>query len=140
MLTSKDTSTRPERGYHCLYTPDMKQLILIAEDDEDLCHLLEIHIRSKGYQTIIVQSIQETQSCLTSQSPSMVLLDNNLNDGRAMDYVEKLKAISPGLPIVLMTADFIQDLRQSQHYTCLDGVLLKPFTPESLNKVLESVA
>jgi DNA-binding response OmpR family regulator len=117
----------------------MNQLILIVENDTDLCHLLELHIRSKGYKTISVHSIKETESLLLDKQPSMVLLDNNLDDGIGMDHIEKLKATSPEMSVVLMTADYIQDLRKSRHYPEIDGLLLKPFSPDKLNEVLNRI-
>lgn len=57
-----------------------------------------------------------------------------------MDHIDRFKSGSPGVPMVLMTADFIQDLRKSQGYLSFDGLLLKPFSPDKLDVVLERIA
>jgi DNA-binding response OmpR family regulator len=114
-----------------------KNEIVIVEDDLDLGLILQLHLQGNGFKTIFLQSISEATSYLTYQHPTLLLVDNHLTDGTALDHIGEFKTSTPDLSIVLMTADFIEELRGHQNYNCLDGLLLKPFAPEILNQVLQ---
>ena len=118
----------------------MKNVILIVENDKDLSRLLTMHLQSKGYSTLAVDSIKEAELLLSNPGLTLMLIDNHLEDGLAIDHVEHFKSCSPGTPIVMMTADYIQDIRKSTQFKSLDGILLKPFTPASLNEILPAIA
>lgn len=112
---------------------------MIVDDDLDLGLILQLHLNGEGFKTIFLQSISEATMYLNSSHPTLLLVDNHLTDGVALDHVGKIKTSTPDLPIVLMTADFIEELRSHQNYGYLDGLLLKPFAPEILNQVLHHV-
>ena len=114
-----------------------KKLITLAEDDEDLAILLRLHLKSIGYPSVNFSTIGETTSFLIHKKSGLLLMDNHLADGLAMDHLGAIKAATPDIPIVLMTADYLEDLVSHENYCFLDAVLLKPFAPESLNAVIE---
>lgn len=118
----------------------MKNVILIVENDQDLSRLLTMHLRRKGYSTLSVDSLKGAESLLSNPGLTLMLIDNHLEDGLAIDHVEHFKSRSPGTPIVMMTADYIQDIRKSKQFNSLDGILLKPFSPDSLNDILPAIA
>ncbi len=117
----------------------MKRTILIAEDDPDLSHLLELHLRSRGYVARCVRSIREAESSLSETRPAMILLDNNLPDGLAIQSLDKFRSHAADIPIVLMTADFLHDVRGHEQYGAIDAILLKPFTSDRLNHILDQI-
>jgi DNA-binding response OmpR family regulator len=113
-----------------------KNEIMIVEDDLDLGLILQLHLNGHGFKTIFLQSISEATTYLSYEHPVLLLVDNHLTDGTALDYIGEFKTFTPDLPIVLMTADFIEELRCHQNYSYLDGLLLKPFAPEILDQVV----
>jgi response regulator of citrate/malate metabolism len=114
-----------------------KNEIMIVEDDLDLGLILQLHLQGNGFKTIFLQSISETTTYLTYEQPTLLLVDNHLTDGTALDHIGEFKTSTPDLSIVLMTADFLEELQNHQNYGYLDGLLLKPFAPEILNQVLQ---
>ena len=117
-----------------------EKFITVAEDDADLAIILQLHLKSIGYPSVNFSSIGEATSFVYQKKSGLLLIDNHLTDGIAIDYVGSIKNTTPGIPIILMTADYIEDLVEHENYCFLDGLLLKPFAPESLNAVIEKAA
>lgn len=117
-----------------------EKLIVLAEDDLDLSYLLGLHLNKLGYTTVKFELIKDVKSFLRRRTPGLVLMDNHLTDGMALDHISRIKTVAPKAAIILMTADFIHDLQEHKNYCFLDGLLLKPFRPESLNDILEKAA
>ena len=117
-----------------------EKLIVLAEDDLDLSYILNLHLSKLGYTTVNFQLISDVKSFLRKRKPGLVLMDNHLTDGTALDHINRIKMFAPKVLIILMTADFIHDLCDHKNYCFLDGLLLKPFPPERLNDILEKAA
>jgi response regulator of citrate/malate metabolism len=86
------------------------------------------------------QLISDVKSFLRRRKPYLVIMDNHLTDGMTLDHISRIKTVAPKVSIILMTADFIHDVREHKNYCFLDGLLLKPFPPERLNDILEKAA
>jgi DNA-binding response OmpR family regulator len=117
----------------------MKGTILIVDDDRDLCKLLSMYLRKIGYTTTCLHALNDVEFHL-QDNPILILLDNQLDDGIGLDFISHFKRSCPDVPIVLMTADYVTDLKKKADFVCIDGLLLKPFTTRSLDQVLERIA
>lgn len=58
-------------GYNSFIIPVMKNLILVAEDDEDLCRLLKLYISQKGFNVVCLQSLTEAENYLQKVNPRL---------------------------------------------------------------------
>ena len=118
----------------------MEKLVLIVDDDEDLGKLLQILLRQHGIQARHVTSVRELREAVVDVKPELVFLDNRLADGFGIDEVEYLKTICPSCRIILMTAEEWDDVRQNGGLEKIDGFLKKPFTVDSVEKVIRESA
>jgi DNA-binding NtrC family response regulator len=116
------------------------KVILIVDDDDDLCRILSLYIRSKGFTTLRLDTIHGIEPLLQAQNPCLILLDNRLKDGLGINFIKILKERVPHTPVVLMTADHMLDLKESENFPSIEHFLFKPFSPDSLNEILERVA
>ncbi|WP_233080986.1 sigma-54-dependent transcriptional regulator [Rheinheimera soli] len=84
----------------------MSALIVVADDDEDICLALDLLLSSAGYSVLTVQQPQQLmQTCL--QKPDLVLLDMNFRKDttsgqEGLALLEQLNAAQ--IPVILMTA------------------------------------
>jgi DNA-binding NtrC family response regulator len=84
----------------------MSALIVVADDDEDICLALDLLLSSAGYRVLTVQQPQQLmQTCL--QKPDLVLLDMNFRKDttsgqEGLALLEQLNAAQ--IPVILMTA------------------------------------
>ncbi len=84
----------------------MSALILVADDDEDICLALDLLLSSAGFRVVTVQDPKLLmQTCL--QKPDLVLLDMNFRKDttsgqEGLALLEQLNAAH--IPVILMTA------------------------------------
>lgn len=105
----------------------MEQL-LIVEDDKDLNQGLSRALRADGRQIISCSELGTAREQLLCGSVSLILLDINLPDGSGLTLLREVKAQSPELPVILLTAndtdmDIVEGLERGA-----DDYITKPFS------------
>lgn len=105
----------------------MEQL-LIVEDDRDLNQGLCKALKTGSRQVVSCSDLQAAREQLSLSSPSLVLLDINLPDSSGLDLLREVKAETPELPVILLTAndtdmDIVEGLEQGA-----DDYITKPFS------------
>lgn len=116
--------------------------IVIIEDEEDLGYLmrnfLDRSIRDDSTNTIkIATSIQEGLAYIGEINPQMVFLDNNLPDGKGINYVGDIKKILNDSVLVMMSA--ITTVKQEALERGADIFLDKPISFVEVKNILQQV-
>jgi DNA-binding NtrC family response regulator len=78
--------------------------ILVLDDDQALCELMEEDIRRRGHHVWTVQSVASARELLHEQEFDVVLSDINMPGANGIDFCAELHANRPDLPVVIMTA------------------------------------
>jgi CheY-like chemotaxis protein len=120
-------------------TTNAKATVFVVEDDranrEVLCMLLE----QMGYTTAVANSGQEALRQLENGvQVDMVISDVVMPGMNGIDLAQHVRAIRPGVPIVLVTgdADAVETVLASGSVA-----MLKPYTSDALQRILlESLA
>ncbi|HLG40521.1 MAG TPA: response regulator [Chitinophagaceae bacterium] len=83
----------------------MTQLkILIIDDEIDSCMIMKSFLEGKSHKVLLGQTIKECLQFLKESPPDILLLDNNLPDGKGWDLTESLMKEYPSLRIFLISA------------------------------------
>lgn len=82
----------------------MEHHILIIEDEVVVCDMLTRFLEKKQYQVACAQTLADGFIKLQSFLPAIVLLDNNLPDGKGVDQIVRLKELQPDLRIIVVSA------------------------------------
>ena len=83
----------------------MRKPRVLVCDDEMLIRLwLVEHLAEAGLQTEGLENAQELIAALEREPADLILLDLRLPDGDGMDVLERVKAIDPTVPVIMMTA------------------------------------
>ncbi len=106
----------------------MKQLLIIVEDDKSLNQGLCKALADQNRQVISCQNICSAREQLALGGAALVLLDINLPDGNGLDFLQEIKAVSPSLPVIMLTAndtdmDIVEGLEKGA-----DDYITKPFS------------
>lgn len=106
----------------------MKQLLIIVEDDKSLNQGLCRALANENRQVISCQNIRSAREQLALGGAALVLLDINLPDGNGLDFLQEIKAASPSLPVIMLTAndtdmDIVEGLEKGA-----DDYITKPFS------------
>lgn len=78
--------------------------ILIIDDEEDLCLLLQDYFRRKNHEVTIAHDLNVGRELLAQIVPDMVVLDNNLPSGTGWSTASQIAVDYPGTYILLISA------------------------------------
>jgi two-component system cell cycle response regulator DivK len=83
-----------------------KKLIMVVDDSEDMCFLLEQILESAGYQTIVTQDGQTALTEARLHHPDLILMDLSLPGMSGWEVVEHLRKMREfhSTPIIAVTA------------------------------------
>jgi PAS domain S-box-containing protein len=70
---------------------DARHLVLVVEDDEDLCDLLAILLTKEGYRTAFAGTLAEARAVLDATEPAVIMLDLTLPDGDSLEFLTALR-------------------------------------------------
>ena len=105
----------------------MEQLLIIEDDiglNQGLCKALKADAR----QIISCQDLKMAKEQLLCGGVSLILLDINLPDGSGLELLRDVKETTPGIPVILLTAndtdlDIVDGLERGA-----DDYITKPFS------------
>jgi len=115
--------------------------ILVADDEPALLRLLEFVLGRRGY---VIQGVSNGDAAidvLKAECPDLAILDVMMpgRDGyEVLTYIRETDHLA-GLPVVLLTARAQLDDIQQGLSLGADAYLAKPFDPEELLSVVESL-
>ncbi len=111
---------------------------LIVEDDDDLRGLLANILKQKVSIVSDSDTLTSAEAMIKDRQPDFILLDNNLPDGRGLDYIKTFKALCPSVNIVIISA--LPNLKEEAFLHGADGYLEKPLRIADINNFLEKAA
>ena len=118
---------------------NIREKVLIIEDEKSIAHFISTILSSNGYETIQARSGSEALSMVSSHCPDLVILDLGLPD---MDGIEVLQSIRSwsSLPVVVVSARSHELDKVSALDLGADDYLTKPFgTAELLARVRTAI-
>jgi len=83
---------------------NVKKKVLIIDDEEDACLLLQKYFLKKGFEVTCAFTLKEGMQKIRATKPDLVFLDNNLPDGLGWEVSACLLQENPELQIHLISA------------------------------------
>lgn len=108
-----------------------KHLILIVDDDENICEILKLYLEKEGYETQIALDGQQGLDKYEKYNPDLVILDIMMPVLDGIEVIKKIRAKST-TPVIMLTAkgdtfDKVLGLEIGA-----DDYIVKPFEPKEL--------
>lgn len=110
----------------------MSELILIIDDDKDLCKVLSTFLKKKEYEVEVAHTGEDGLKILREHEFDLVLCDYRLPDMTGVETLRKIKVINPKAAVVIITG--YSDVRtavETFKYGASDYVT-KPLYPDEL--------
>ncbi len=82
----------------------MKPWIFVVDDEESLREYLSILLSKSGYNVRTFPSGPALLEALGEQSPDLILLDLKMPEMDGIQVLERVRALDPNLPVIIMTA------------------------------------
>lgn len=118
-----------------------KAKIVVADDDLDLCELLEMKLRQSNYDVFTAMDGVQALEAVRTVRPSLVILDIMMPLMSGMEVLRHLKAESAtaDIPIILMTAKRQESDVNSGFALGVVDYIVKPFNLKDLVLQVQSV-
>jgi len=112
-------------------------IVLLVDDEEDLCHLMAMSLSRMGVQSQIAHNIKEAKTLLLQQHFDACLTDLNLPDGNGIQLVEYIAGQYPQLPVAVLTAYGNMNIAISALKAGAFDFVSKPINQKHLEQLLE---
>lgn len=118
-----------------------KQMVLIIEDDPDICKVLQVCLKLEHLETRTATNREEIVAELRRLPlPDLVLLDVRLPDVNGFDILVKIRKhpALKELPVVMMTAEATREAVLKGLLGGADGFITKPFQIDAMLKTVKT--
>ncbi len=105
--------------------------VLVIDDDQAICDLMQIYLKSLGFQVILAKNGDDALACIQAYTPDLIFLDICLP---TQDGFTVCKAIRQEyeIPILMLTAANQLDYAARAFQLGADGYITKPFALNTL--------
>lgn len=124
-----------------LETAPQLPLVMLVDDDEELCLSLSDLLHDQGYRVCFATDIERAIHCLRESHFHAALIDMRLPGGFGDELFQKFREMSHNLPVILATAyrhDMDERIRQSLQ-AGVNAVCYKPFELPALLNTLKQL-
>lgn len=101
-----------------------KVKVLIVDDDRRMVKTISDILKVKGYEAAEAYTGKEAVKKVKSDNPDCVLMDIKMPGMNGVEALKMIKDVSPGLPVVLMSAyateELTEEAKQQGAYTVLN--------------------
>jgi CheY-like chemotaxis protein len=95
--------------------------VLLVEDNEMNRDMLSRRLQRKGYTVVCAVDGQQAVDMATTESPALILMDMSLPVLDGWEATRRIKAQSPAIPIIALTAHAMEgDERKAREAGCDD--------------------
>jgi two-component system OmpR family response regulator len=127
------TSTSPSGGAQPLRRPDGSPVrVLVVDDEPNIAELLSMALRLEGWEISVAHTGGDAVSKAREHWPDAVVLDMMLPDFDGLEVLRRMRASSPDVPVLFLTArDAVED-RVTGLTAGGDDYVTKPFSLEEV--------
>jgi DNA-binding NtrC family response regulator len=119
---------------------DPGKLILIVDDEPDMCWALEHLLNNQGFVTCKGLSAQEGLNLMAQHQFAYAFLDAKLPDMDGLELARRIREVAPGICIVMVSGYYYQDddsIQEAISRGLIEVFINKPFLQEEILKALK---
>lgn len=114
-----------------------KTHVLVVDDDTNFCSTTGKILAKKGYRVTCAENGFRAIEAVKSEDIEVVLMDVKMPAMNGVEAYKKIKAIKPGIKVILMTAFSIDALIKDALKEGVYAVVRKPFDIEAIVNMIE---
>ncbi len=115
--------------------PRAPETVLVVDDDQDMCWVLERALASLGCAVTSVGLGRSAISVVTESAFPIAFVDARLPDMDGLRLIAELRALRPSMRIIMISGYFLEDdvrILDAVRTAEIDGFLAKPFQIEAI--------
>jgi NtrC-family two-component system response regulator AlgB len=113
--------------------------LLVVDDEQGICSTMEAALTAAGHEVQVADSGEMALSLMRRASPDILITDLRMDGMSGLDLLGKAREYFPGVTPVIMTAYGTIDTAISAMKGGAYDYLVKPFTPEQLEHLVERI-
>ena len=122
----------------------MPKEILIVDDAASIRQALSFVLSNNGYNVTEASDGDEALEKCVSKRFDLIISDVNMPNTDGLIFAERLKNykdyfINSGTPIIMLTTESSEDLKEEGRSAGVKGWMVKPFPPEKLLETINKV-
>lgn len=113
--------------------------VLIVDDSATMRMIVIKALRQAGFNNLTpveAGSAKEALEKIAAGGIDVVLSDINMPEVSGLEMVKVIRAKFKDLPIIMVTTESSQDMKEQMKAAGANGLIVKPFPPEELDKIL----
>ncbi len=116
---------------------EKRPLVLLVDDEEDLCLLMQMSLSRMGIDTHSAHCLNDAKKSLTEHQYDACLTDLNLPDGNGLQLLEWINLHCSGLPVAVLTAYGNMEIAIAALKAGAFDFVSKPVNPKHLEQLLQ---
>jgi DNA-binding NtrC family response regulator len=121
----------------------MTETILVVDDDQDMCWVLQAVLVRLGYRATTVGLARHAMTAMADQAFPIAFVDARLPDMDGLRLIEELRRLQPVMRIIMISGYFLEDdacILDAVRARAIDGFLAKPFRIEAIVAAVNGIA
>ena len=113
---------------------------IICDDAAIVRETLQDIIKREGYRNItLAETGEQLLTALNRKEPYAIFLDINLPDSNGLELLQKIKAQSSRIKVIMVSADVTKATQDKAVQYGADAYITKPFLPEHIKAVIDTI-
>ena len=119
----------------------MGKTALVVDDSTTMREMVSYSLKEAGFEAVTAGTGQEGLDALSGKSVDLIISDLNMPVMDGLTFIKHVRAIDSckGVPILMLTTESQQSMKEQAKAAGATGWLVKPFNPEMLLKVIAKV-
>lgn len=119
----------------------MSKKILVVDDEQDACRLLQVNLEHAGYQVTTAENGQDALESIFIDMPDLIVLDQAMPVMDGFEVLRELKRnpATAEIPVVMLTANSSDAGKSEGWRSGTDLYLVKPVLPAELLEFIKCV-
>lgn len=113
--------------------------ILVVDDEKSICSTIEASLKGAGHVVDVADSGEMAITFMRRNVPDILITDLRMDGMSGLDLLGKAREYFPSATVVIMTAFGTIDTAVSAMKNGAYDYLVKPFTPEQLDHLIERI-
>ena len=109
-----------------------QKTVLVVDDDPKILKAVSLRLTAAGYRTLAVWNGAEALFVAKAERPDLIIADVWMPVGMGLSMAHRLREFAPDVPVVFLTADKGEKLKNMSRAVGAAAFLEKPYSPEVL--------
>jgi len=117
-------------------------LVLIVDDEPDMCWVLKTLLAERGFDFRIAQTGEAALRLVGSTKFRIALLDAKLTDMDGLELARRIQSMDPEIYIIMISGYYYTDdvdIQEAVEEGIVSGFIAKPFLHEDVIRILLAV-